>query len=79
MSMMNEDVGGAIAPSAGPVTRKYVYSVTERNERSYWTRIGMAFVNRDGSLTVRLDAIPINGVLQIRDDDYSAKRPGGAT
>jgi hypothetical protein len=30
-------------------------------------RIGAAFVNRDGSLHVRLDAMPVNGKLHIRD------------
>jgi hypothetical protein len=30
-------------------------------------RVGAAFVNRDGSLNVRLDAMPVNGELQIRD------------
>ncbi|MBW2190524.1 MAG: hypothetical protein JRG93_13210 [Deltaproteobacteria bacterium] len=29
--------------------------------------MGAAFVNRDGSLSVRLDAMPVNGELQIRD------------
>jgi hypothetical protein len=29
--------------------------------------VGAAFVNRDGSLNVRLDAMPVNGELQIRD------------
>jgi len=29
--------------------------------------VGAAFVNRDGSLSVRLDAMPVNGKLQIRD------------
>ncbi len=76
--MLNEVTSGAVAP-AGSTARKYVYSVTERADRSFWTRIGMAFVNRDGSLTVRLDAIPVNGVLQIRDEDPTARsRSGGA-
>ena len=30
------------------------------------------FVNRDGSLNVRLDALPLNGQLHIRDE---APRP----
>ncbi len=69
--MFNEMSNGVAQSSA--VVRKHVYSVTERNEKSYWTKIGIAFVNRDGSLTVRLDAHPLNGVLQIRDEDYSAR------
>lgn len=46
---------------------KIVYNVTERAGRSYWTRIGAAFVNRDGSLSVRLESMPISGEMQIRD------------
>jgi hypothetical protein len=46
---------------------KMVYTITERGEKSFWTRIGIANVNRDGSLNVRLDAIPVNGTLHVRD------------
>ncbi|MBL8678031.1 MAG: hypothetical protein JNK05_02650 [Myxococcales bacterium] len=71
--------GGSNATPTGAVAKKYVYTVTERNERSYWTKLGVGFVNRDGSITLRLDAMPVNGMLQIRDEDYSARgRTGGA-
>ena len=46
---------------------KIVYVITERNGKSYWNRIGIAFVNHDGSLNVRLDAVPVSGELHIRD------------
>jgi hypothetical protein len=46
---------------------KVCYVITERNERTYWNRIGVAFTNKDGSLNVKLDALPIGGQLQIRD------------
>mgnify|MGYP007070994041 CR=1 FL=1 len=48
-----------------------VYTVIERDggQRSIWVRVGAAWNNRDGSTTLRLDALPVNGVLQIRDDD----------
>lgn len=36
-------------------------------ERSFWTNVGVAFVNKDNSLTVELNAIPLSGRLQIRD------------
>ena len=32
-----------------------VYAITEKGERSFWTRIGIAYVNADQSLTCRLD------------------------
>ena len=46
---------------------KIAYAVTERNSRSFWTRIGVAFTNNDGSLNVKLDSVPVNGELQIRE------------
>lgn len=51
--------------------KKAVYTVIDRidgeGKRSFWVRIGAAFVNRDGSFTVKLDALPVNGSLHIRD------------
>lgn len=72
--MMNEAV--AAGPASAP--RKIVYTVTEKGDKSFWTRIGAAFTNRDGSLTVRLDAVPVNGMLQIRDEDPTRRTNGGA-
>ncbi len=48
---------------------KVVYTVVEREKdgRSFWLKVGAAFPNRDGSLSVLLDAVPTNGQLQIRD------------
>jgi hypothetical protein len=50
-------------------TNKYkvAYVITERNDKTYWNRIGVAFTNKDGSINVKLDALPIGGTLQIRD------------
>ena len=46
-----------------------VYTVTEREgqDKSYWTKIGAAFVNKDGSINVALDALPVNGRIQLRE------------
>ena len=53
-----------------PTTKtKAVYALTERGERTYWTRVGIAFVNKDQSLTLRLEALPVSGTLQVRDDE----------
>jgi hypothetical protein len=49
-------------------TMKVVWTVVDRGQgKSFWTRVGVGFVNRDGSLTLRLDAIPISGTLQVRE------------
>ena len=47
---------------------KGVYVIEEgKNGESYWAKIGVAFTNRDQSLSVRLTAVPVDGKLHIRD------------
>ena len=46
---------------------KIAYVITQRGTQKYWTRIGTAFVNRDGSFNVKLDAIPVTGEIHVRD------------
>ncbi len=57
---------------------KIVYAITSRDvatakgkgqteTRKYWNRVGIAFVNHDGSLNVKLEALPVSGELHIRD------------
>ncbi len=46
---------------------KCVYNINQRDGRTFWTRIGVAFVNRDGSLNVRLESLPVNGEMHVRD------------
>jgi hypothetical protein len=67
---------GTAAAATSPITKentmdsskvKIVYVITERSGKSFWNRIGIAFVNHDGSLNVRLDAVPVSGELHIRD------------
>lgn len=54
---------------------KIVYTVVERGAgKSFWVRIGAAFVNSDGSINIKLDAIPTNGSLQLRDWEPAAER-----
>lgn len=54
------------------ITLKDVYSISERESASKegkdrWTKIGIGFVNRDNSINVVLDALPLNGRFHIRD------------
>ena len=60
-------------------TMKVVFAITERNGKSFWTRIGIGSTNRDGSLNLALDAIPVNGKLQVRDWQPQDARPAGAS
>ena len=55
--------------ASGTKEMKAVYAVTERSGRSYWTKIGVGFINRDGSWNLKLDAVPLTGSLQVRDYD----------
>jgi hypothetical protein len=58
---------------------KTVWTITERTingaAKSFWTKVGVGFVNRDGSLSLRLDCIPISGTLQVRDWEPMERRP----
>ena len=46
---------------------KIAYVITQRKDKSFWNRIGVAFVNADGSINVKLEAVPVTGEIQIRD------------
>jgi hypothetical protein len=62
----------------GTQSKKIAYSMTERDGKTYWSRIGIAFVNRDGSISVNLEALPVSGRLQLRDEEERRERAGGA-
>ena len=48
--------------------RLVVYSVKRtRDDRSIWVRAGSAFVNRDGSINLILDVLPLDGKLHVRE------------
>lgn len=54
---------------------KQLVAVVERGEgderKSFWTRIGVAFQNKDGSSNLRFDYFPTNPdtTVQLRDFD----------
>ena len=69
----------ATSPQSPSRTTRPVFAIVERdNARSFFTRVGSAWSNRDGSITVRLDLLPFNGVIQIRDPEPSRAVSGGA-
>ena len=44
-----------------------VYTIIKNDKgKDFWIEIGRAFTNKDNSLNVRLNALPVNGTLQIR-------------
>ena len=47
--------------------RLAVFSIRENKSGSVWLRVGTAFVNKDESLNLLLDALPIDGKLHVRE------------
>ncbi len=45
---------------------KIAYTVAGEGEKKRWIKVGVAFENKDGSFNVLLDALPVNGHLNIR-------------
>ena len=46
---------------------KIAFVITKRGTRSFWNRCGVAFVNSDGSINVKLEAVPVSGEIHVRD------------
>lgn len=46
-----------------------VYTIRERQglEKPFWMRVGVGFINRDGSFNLHLDATPLDGKLHMRE------------
>ena len=62
--------------------RMSVFAPIEREKtgKTFWLRLGSAFVNKDGIINVYLDAVPLTGKLQIRaqkesDDAENREHP----
>jgi hypothetical protein len=59
------------APSAGKTASKrlVVYTIVEKpgTDKGFWAKIGSAWVNRDQSINIQLDALPVNGKLHVRE------------
>ncbi len=57
------------------VNRKDAFTITGEGDDKFWNRIGVAFVNKDGSINVKLAALPVNGEIHLRD--YVPKEDAG--
>ena len=47
--------------------RYAVFSIRKAKNGSIWVRAGSAFMNRDGSMNVYLDVLPLDGTLHVRE------------
>lgn len=46
----------------------YVISeTTNEDEKSRWSKIGVGFLNKDGSINLIFDALPLKGRVHVRD------------
>lgn len=45
-------------------------------KKTYWIGAGRAFMNRDASINVYLDCLPVDGKLQIREWDEPRREAG---
>lgn len=44
------------------------WHVTQRNDKSYWTKVGAAWSHKDGKgISVQLDSHPIDGRIVLRE------------
>lgn len=53
---------------------KTVFTVVERDKKSHWVKLGVGFVNQDGSINLKLDGFPTSGQLQVRDYESPEER-----
>ncbi len=61
-----------------PGKRFAVFSIRDGKNGTIWVRAGTAFVNKDGSLNVYLDVLPLDGKLHVRDaGEKRDAAPGG--
>lgn len=74
MSDTNEKVGGR---------RLAVYAIPEPREdgrKAFWPKLGVAYVNRDGSINIYLEALPLGtNQLQVRELKDEARNGAGAS
>jgi hypothetical protein len=63
--------------NANAKNMKQLVAAVERGEgedkKSYWTRIGVAFENRDGSWNLRFDYLPARPDITVQLRDFKDK------
>ena len=58
-------------PHAAPTHA--IWHIRDREgKKAFWTEIGVGFTNRDGSITLKMNLVPIDGgMIQVRAIDHS--------
>ena len=70
-SVQNDVSRGGTQEATTEKQRYAVYTIVENASGGddFWQRIGIGFQNKDGSVNVILNALPVNGTLHIRVDE----------
>ena len=55
--------------------QRVVYAIIEKPhlKKAVWMKLGIAHVNQDQSINVYLDALPMGGKLQIREEEVKPR------
>lgn len=58
--------------------QRNVYAIVEKPglKKAVWVRLGIAHINHDQSINVYLDALPMGGKLQIREEEVKPRHTG---
>jgi hypothetical protein len=76
LSLLRACIGQALSRRQGVLVtgkRYQVFSIREKADKgsgdrgAVWVKAGSAWVNRDGSLNVYLDVLPLDGRLHVRE------------
>jgi hypothetical protein len=54
-------------PGKSPGRMKVVCPVEKKDGKTRWVGVGSAFTNKDQSINIYLDVLPVNGRLQLRE------------
>ena len=79
MTGLGGGLGGAMVPGRKKVLCPVSYG-PEGQQKTRWVTLGSAFVNKDSSINIYLDAYPVNGKLQLREWDdlpWEQRKHGG--
>lgn len=68
----------AAPAAAGRKPQLAAFNIIERPglEKPIWSRIGSAWVNRDGSFSLVLDSLPLGGKIHLREERMDSPRRG---
>lgn len=67
-----------VSKSGGRRPPLVAWSIQEREgyDRPFWHKVGGAWVNRDGSITIQFDSLPLGGKVQLREEKERDRADG---